>query len=221
MKFIAMSVSVEPPKLGLIEVDVSYSLVKPSKDASQDAEVMSLETLTFADNRHNIKQLNGLRVSAAEVEAWLTSRGAKPGKIGTRANIWSTEWTQRCPPSDESGLKRAQNRSRWAQRAAGNIWGAHPSRALAGPWRVQRIKNPTGLAMGLVGLAHAIYFSAGGGLSPEVLTFSESVTVVEPPGVVTVDSFFTSAFLSQPTENTVARLNSMQNVMIRFIAGTP
>ena len=75
--------------------------------------------------------------------------------------------------------------------------------------------------MGLFGIAHEIYFWAGGGLSPEVLTFSVSVTVVEPSGVVTVDSFFTSAFLSQPTENTVARLNSMQNVMIRFIAGTP
>ncbi len=63
MKFSTMTVSVEAAAKGVIKVDVSY------------APDVSLETLTFADHRHNIDQLNGLRVSAAEVEAWLTSRG--------------------------------------------------------------------------------------------------------------------------------------------------
>ena len=75
MKFIAMSVSVEPAANDVIEVDCSYSLVNPPNEVSQPPELMSIETLTFAAKRHNIEQLNGLRVSAAEVEAWLTSRG--------------------------------------------------------------------------------------------------------------------------------------------------
>ena len=75
MNFIAMSVSTEPPKHGLIEVDVSYTLVNPPSEISPPPELISIETLTFAAKRHNIEQLNGLRVSAAEVEAWLMSRG--------------------------------------------------------------------------------------------------------------------------------------------------
>jgi len=64
------------------------------------------------------------------------------------------------------------------------------------------------------------YFASGGVF---VSTFCSSVTVVEPAGVVTVVSVFLAsvAFLSQPTVRTVARLNSRQNVMIRFISGTP
>jgi hypothetical protein len=75
MKFSAMSVSIEPPKHGLIEVDVSYTLVNRPGEISPPPELMSIETLTFAAKRHNIEQLNGLRASAVEVEAWLTSRG--------------------------------------------------------------------------------------------------------------------------------------------------
>jgi hypothetical protein len=63
MKFRTMTVSVEPASNGKVKVDVSY------------APDVSIETLTFADHRHNIQQLDGLRVSATEVVAWLTSRG--------------------------------------------------------------------------------------------------------------------------------------------------
>ena len=76
MKFSMMTVSVEPAANGVIKVDVSYSLDNPSNEVSQPPEVVSLETLTFAAGTKNIDRLNGLRVSAAEVVAWLKDRGS-------------------------------------------------------------------------------------------------------------------------------------------------
>ena len=66
----------------------------------------------------------------------------------------------------------------------------------------------------------ASYF-AGGGFSPEVSTFCVSVTVVEPPGVVTVVSFLTSAFFSQPTVNGTTRLKAKQRAKNRFMSVSP
>ena len=76
MKFTTMTVSVEPASNGTVKVDVGYSLDNPPSEASQPPEVVSLETLTFAAGTKNIERLNGLRVSAAEVVAWLKARGS-------------------------------------------------------------------------------------------------------------------------------------------------
>ena len=75
MKFSTMTVSVEPAANSVINVVISYSLDNPPNEASQPPEVMSLETVAFPDGTNNIDRLNGLRVSAAEVAAWLTTRG--------------------------------------------------------------------------------------------------------------------------------------------------
>jgi hypothetical protein len=71
--------------------------------------------------------------------------------------------------------------------------------------------------MGFLSHSDTTHFVAGG-LSPVVSTLCVSVTVAEPSGVVTVVSvFLVSAFLSQPTENTVARLKTMQSTKKRFM----
>ncbi len=75
MKFSTMTVSVEPAANGVINVVISYSLDNPPNEASQQPEVMSLETVAFPDGTNNIDRVNGLRVSAAEVAEWLTTRG--------------------------------------------------------------------------------------------------------------------------------------------------
>jgi hypothetical protein len=76
MKFTTMTVSVEPASNGTVKVDVSYTLDNPPNEASAPPDVVSLETLTFAAGTKNIDRLNGLRVSAAEVVAWLKARGS-------------------------------------------------------------------------------------------------------------------------------------------------
>ena len=75
MKFSTMTVSVEPAANGVINVVISYSLDNPPNEASQQPEVMSLETVAFPDGTNNIDRVNGLLVSAAEVAEWLTTRG--------------------------------------------------------------------------------------------------------------------------------------------------
>lgn len=52
------------------------------------------------------------------------------------------------------------------------------------------------------------YFAAGGGVSLDVSILWVSVVVLVPSGVVTVVSFLTSAFLSQPTVNGTTRLKA-------------
>jgi hypothetical protein len=76
MKFIAMSVTVEPAVNGIIEVDVSYALVNPLEDASASPDVVSLETIPFAAGTKRIERLNGLKVSGAEAASWLAARGS-------------------------------------------------------------------------------------------------------------------------------------------------
>ena len=61
------------------------------------------------------------------------------------------------------------------------------------------------------------YFAAGGGVSLDVSILWVSVVVLVPSGVVTVVSFLTSAFLSQPTVNGTTRLKAKQRVKNRFI----
>ena len=63
------------------------------------------------------------------------------------------------------------------------------------------------------------YFVAGG-CSPEVSTFVLSVSVVVPPGAVTVVVFLTSAFFSQPTK-APARHSTMHRATNRFIIKAP
>ena len=75
MKFSTMTVSVEPAANSVINVVISYSLDNPPNEASQQPEVMSLETVAFPDGTNNIDRVNGLLVSAAEVAEWLTTRG--------------------------------------------------------------------------------------------------------------------------------------------------
>ena len=87
VKFSSMTVNVEPAANGVINVVISYSLDNPPNEASQSPEVMSLETIAFPDGTNNIDRINGLRVSAAEVFTWLTTRGQSWADWNPRAYL--------------------------------------------------------------------------------------------------------------------------------------